>query len=77
MCLSLDLEVKTRTWGQPRIKVDTWPSVFELVLPGQESCSLTVKSDSVTSVQPKVEVKCREAENKSTTNLCLSYSISH
>ena len=59
----LDPEVKTRTRGRPSIKVDTFtrrdPSTFEISLSGQESCSLNVKSNSVTIAKSKAEVKRR------------------
>ncbi|KAH9753465.1 protein FAR1-RELATED SEQUENCE [Citrus sinensis] len=59
----LDPEVKTRTRGRPSIKVDTStrrdPSAFEISLSGQESCSLNVKSNSVTTAKSKAEVKRR------------------
>ena len=59
----LDPEVKTRTRGRPSIKVDTStrrdPFAFEISLSGQESCSLNVKSNSVTTAKSKAEVKRR------------------
>ena len=59
----LDPEVKTRTRGRPSIKFDTFtrcdPSTFEIILSGQESCSLNVKSNSITTAKSKAEVKRR------------------
>ena len=59
----LDPEAKTRTRGRPSIKFDTFtrcdPSTFEIILSGQESCSLNVKSNLVIAAISKVKVKHR------------------